>query len=105
MSEAVKFTPGPHAVEQIGRRPIMKAVAATVLSSSGERLADFRHVADANLFAAAPEMLTALQILHKWFEITGSSVDARWNRIPPLERSEIVKATRAAIAKAEGGQS
>lgn len=58
---ASKHTPGPHTVEQIGRRPLMSAVAATVLTPSRQRLADFRHVADANLFAAAPEMFEALK--------------------------------------------
>lgn len=56
--------------------------------------------AHAQLIAAAPEMLAALLILFKWFEITGSSVDARWSRIPPVERKAIVDATRAAIKKA-----
>lgn len=51
---------GGHIVEQIGRRPVMRAVSATVLSATGERLADFRHVADANLFAATPDLLAAL---------------------------------------------
>lgn len=57
-----------HRVEQIGRRPLMKAVSATVLSASGERLADFRHAADANLFVAAPELLAALKALTDFLE-------------------------------------
>ena len=56
-----QHTTGPLLVEQIGRRPVMRAVAATVIAPTGERLADFRHVADANLFAASPAMLTALK--------------------------------------------
>lgn len=60
---ASNHTPGPHVVEQIGRRPLMTAVAATVLTPGRQRLADFRHVADANLFAAAPELLEMAQRL------------------------------------------
>ena len=56
-----RFTRGPHRVEQIGRRPLMRAVTSTVISKTGERLADFRHTADANLFSAAPDLLEALQ--------------------------------------------
>jgi hypothetical protein len=54
-------TSGAHRVEAIGRRPVMRAVVATVISDKGERLADFRHAGDANLFAAAPALLNALE--------------------------------------------
>lgn len=50
-----RHTPGPHKVEQIGRRPVMKVVAATVYSPADEHLADFRHAADANLFTVASD--------------------------------------------------
>ena len=57
---------------------------------------------NARLIAAAPEMLAALKLLDVWFNPTGSSINARWERIPPVDRLAIVKATRAALAKAEG---
>lgn len=59
--EKGNHTPGPHRVEQIGRRPVMVAVAATVISSAGERLADFRHVGDANLFSSSSDLFDAMQ--------------------------------------------
>ncbi|MGF6253817.1 hypothetical protein [Ensifer sp. LBL] len=58
--------------------------------------------ANARLIAAAPDMLEALMMLNKWFEITGSSVKQRWERIPAEDRVAIVAATKAAIAEAEG---
>ena len=80
-----------------------------VIGPSGQLIADCysddmpgeESAANARLMAAAPEMLAALQLLHKWFDITGSSIRARWDRIPDLDRKAIVDATRAAIAKAE----
>jgi hypothetical protein len=33
----------------------------------------------------------------KWFDITGSSVNSRWNRVPPEERAGIVADFRAAL--------
>lgn len=57
-------------------------------------------LANARLIAAAPDMLAALSLLHKWFEVTGSSIHTRWDRIPTADRKAIVDATRAAIAKA-----
>ncbi|RVH21467.1 hypothetical protein [Sinorhizobium meliloti] len=59
-------------------------------------------MANARLIAAAPDMLDALKLLNKWFEITGSSVKHRWEHIPAEDRAAIVAATKAAIAKAEG---
>lgn len=53
---------------------------------------------------AAPDLLAALEMLHKWFEIKGSSIAARWKEIPPKDRLAIVNAARAAIAKAKGGE-
>lgn len=51
---------------------------------------------------AAPDLLAALKLLDVWFNPAGSSITARWERIPPVDRLAIVNATRAAIARAEG---
>jgi hypothetical protein len=114
------FTPGPWAVRaganrsgryeieagaQIlcpgtgGARSYSDVVAATHWSGTPE------WEANAHLIAAAPEMYEALKHLHKWFEITGSSINARWGRIPPEDSKIIVDAMRAALAKAEGTSS
>jgi len=87
---------------EVGDRSVI-GVDAAKKDGSVYRL-DIRGVAsaDARLIAAAPDLLEALQMLHKWFDVTGSSINARWERIPPLERKAIVDATRAAIAKTTG---
>lgn len=49
-----------------------------------------------------PELVEALELLHKWFEFSGESINRRWNTVPPEARVEIVKAMKAALAKHKG---
>ncbi|TPK42266.1 MULTISPECIES: hypothetical protein [unclassified Mesorhizobium] len=105
MSEA-KHTPGPwdYFVGNANGRGLVRIETANDAPVAGIHIASMvrgtESEANACLIAAAPDMLAALQILHKWFEVTGSSINARWDRIPPLERKAIVDATRAAISRA-----
>lgn len=97
-------TPGPWKVANDGFEIVMDDgdVEARVGCAFVDNTEDDQARADARLMAAAPEMLAALKLLHKWFEITGSSVNARWERIPPTDRAEIITAAKNAITKAEG---
>ncbi len=93
-----KYTPGPW--ERIDTADYAE------IHPRGERLRSAIALVgkpeDADLIAAAPDMLDALKLLGKWFEITGSSIVQRWDRITAEDRATIVAATKTAIAKAEG---
>lgn len=67
------------------------------LSAEVDRLRSERDTALAKL-AKARE---ALRMLDKWFTPSGSSVRARWDRIPPEERLAIVNAVRAVLSEIE----
>lgn len=91
-----KGTPGPWVVEE---------ESFTVTDESGEFVADFdsgpwkENHANADLIAAAPELLEALQELFADYKQLADSGDAGfWN----LEDTEVGKKSLAAIAKALG---
>lgn len=50
------------------------------------------------------EMYEALKGLTKWFEGSGSSVNARWERVPREERRSIVVRALSAVAHIEAAQ-
>jgi hypothetical protein len=47
--------------------------------------------------APAPDLRAAVERLTKWFDASGSSISARWERISPEERSAIVRGMQAAL--------
>jgi hypothetical protein len=59
-------------------------------------------VANSHVAIAAPELFEALAELLKWFDQSGSSLKARWDRIPPEDVGKVVTMSRDARAKALG---
>jgi hypothetical protein len=103
MSEA-KHTPGPLTVRL--RRPVYKGLCietpdakvctAEVYGTEDSRQIDDAAWANAYLYAAAPDLLEALEAFMPERTGYGNSMD--WQAY-----SEAIKAARAALAKAKGG--
>lgn len=93
--EAVVIGEGP----DVDGATFHEDMIATVTSMNKSE-AEFK--ANISLIAAAPDLLEAASRLFKWFDKSGSAVNARWDRIPAEERAAIVSDFRAAIAKAMG---
>jgi hypothetical protein len=95
----MSHTPGPWAVEPVGTADNGKTICEVVTSARGEMVASHMYYDDAQLIAAAPDLLVALESAVKFIdsEYPNSSVDKYWPAIAP-----IVAQGKAAIKKARG---
>ena len=100
----VEHTPGPWDFIKGDARWFVRAAGMDIASvGTVPYWENFKPVDEANarLIAAAPKLWDAAEMFSKWFDKNcGSSINSRWDRIPPIERAKIVKAFRAALAKA-----
>ncbi|MDE2020632.1 MAG: hypothetical protein KGJ13_09880 [Patescibacteria group bacterium] len=104
-TNAVSHTPGPWEVQKDGRNIVaVGPVKAFILEAldyrngGGSEFHSIETTANAYLAAAAPDLLKAAEMVFNIEETTAESRD-----FPTAEQwSEIVKISRAAIARAEG---
>lgn len=97
---SAKHTPGPWRISDNGKAIVGRSHSDTVVfTSNGERM--ISSTANANLIAAAPELLDVARECTAWFEL-----DRFRDRTVRATESEVgrnmLKALANAIAKAEG---
>ena len=88
-----RYTAGPHSVTASDH---LGSPAYAVVANDGDAIAVGCLIGDAHLFAAAPELMEALELVVEMVDGKEPRLDANGDEICPFETA------RAAIAKARG---